>query len=859
MAGQGWFRYKLRRELNEDEAVALRGLAGPVYLSWAKIVVAHVNCAWIVERWLAQTGVPFFVERRPKGVPKLTTLPALPELREWVPAFLTHYQNDFILSMGHLDGVLAVHPTGCLTGDAMLVVNRGGAATRMRLDALVSKFNGAGTSRPRGGGTRYWNLTIPTMTQSNIDGAVRLNRIVAAVASGVKRVYRVTTASGRMIKATADHRFLTPDNGWRPLSDLRVGGHVTRSVRGGTRQRATAQRAQTWGMTNHPFAIRHPSGNAYVSTHRLVAEAGVNGLDIATFVARVQRAGADDLTFLDPHLWHVHHRDENMANNASENLEVLTRAAHLAKHEWWRNCAWRAAPDRVESITLVGDEPTYDLTMEGPHHNFVANGLVVENSGKSLEGIIYGLLRPGTVIFITRAAARGTIAGEIRRYTTCEPITLKGQSKQPVPMGTRFVVVGWESLKHHYTEILKLHPTTIILDESHVVSSHKRREAIVARDEEAQEAARVDGKVKMEYRRLNNRFSAAEDLCAAATHRLALTATPIRDRVRNLWGQLDLINPRAWGTFYPWAFRYAGASQNPWGGINTDGRGNNNDMAELVARLSFCIHYISQSVTHRDLPPMRRQVTYIPADELSSGQDVLRELKEHGYNSAVGEVWAKLAHAAAMKRDRVVEEAAAGAYRAPDGRGGGKVVVFTGLRADAEKIAAKIRSTDRIGLAKGTAPLTVWCAHGGAPPASRDVVREDYMAHPGPCVLVATGDSFGESLNLQLTDLAIIAMLPWTPGQIRQWEGRFWRHGMTRPVLIMYLVAEGTADEHVAHALLNKLPAVEMVAKDEVLTEFAVDLRGDEEAVAAGFLAKLTAGDDDDEDVDANPDGTRKL
>jgi hypothetical protein len=80
------------------------------------------------------------------------------------------------------------------------------------------------------------------------------------------------------------------------------------------------------------------------------------------------------------------------------------------------------------------------------------------------------------------------------------------------------------------------------------------------------------------------------------------------------------------------------------------------------------------------------------------------------------------------------------------------------------------------------------------------------------------------------------------------------RLGMKRPVLIMYLVAEGTADEHVAHALLAKLPAVEAVAKDETLAEFAVDLRGNEDEVAAGLWAKITSDDDEGEDTDGTDD-----
>jgi hypothetical protein len=64
------------------------------------------------------------------------------------------------------------------------------------------------------------------------------------------------------------------------------------------------------------------------------------------------------------------------------------------------------------------------------------------------------------------------------------------------------------------------------------------------------------------------------------------------------------------------------------------------------------------------------------------------------------------------------------------------------------------------------------------------------MEHPGPCVLVGTGDAFGEAINLHDTDAALFVMLPWTPGQVRQWEGRFCRLGQKRPVVVYYVVAE---------------------------------------------------------------------
>ena len=62
-------------------------------------------------------------------------------------------------------------------------------------------------------------------------------------------------------------------------------------------------------------------------------------------------------------------------------------------------------------------------------------------------------------------------------------------------------------------------------------------------------------------------------------------------------------------------------------------------------------------------------------------------------------------------------------------------------------------------------------------------------------------------------------MLPYTPGQIRQQEGRVARLGQKRPVVVYYVIAEDTRDERVADILINKLPAVSKISLDEELAE----------------------------------------
>ena len=81
-------------------------------------------------------------------------------------------------------------------------------------------------------------------------------------------------------------------------------------------------------------------------------------------------------------------------------------------------------------------------------------------------------------------------------------------------------------------------------------------------------------------------------------------------------------------------------------------------------------------------------------------------------------------------------------------------------------------------------------------------------------------------MDLQDTDLALIAMLPWTPDKVIQWEGRFSRLGQKRAVLVSYVIARTTADEDVADTLLDKLPHVGEIAEDGAAEEIENALGG---------------------------------
>lgn len=441
-------------------------------------------------------------------------------------------------------------------------------------------------------------------------------------------------------------------------------------------------------------------------------------------------------------------------------------------------------------------------------------------SGKTLGAICWALAAPGRTVLVTRAGVRRQHAREIERVSEHRALVLEesADAEQLETTDALFCLVGYEMLPAVVDRLLLWKPKNMILDESHTNKSPKRWSA----------TAQADGKLKFDL--LENIAVAAYRLSRAVQRRLATTATPIKDRTRDLWAQLDLVHPDAWGRFYAkdkasFTGRYCAAREGMYGGIDTTGASN---LDELWNRVSLVTHHVPHSVTHRHLPPRRRVVTYVtPAEQVRADGFTQKFFKAAAKGGQTGLLEARLMEAAAKKRKALkgmVDEAVAC---------GQKVTIFTGRREDCDRLGEEMQ--------KDHPDVTIWSAHGGTSAKDRDGIQQEYMRHPGPCVLVGTGDAWGTGVSLHDTDLALIAMLPYTPGAIVQWEGRFSRQGQKRPVLIQYLVAEGTVDEHVVELLLGKLKPVEKVVHDDSIEGFADSLRGadEEEAIVQSILGKL--------------------
>ena len=529
-------------------------------------------------------------------------------------------------------------------------------------------------------------------------------------------------------------------------------------------------------------------------------------------------------------------------------------------------------------------------------------------SGKTLTGILCSLCTEGPVIVVTRAAARIQFAREIERFLNVRAYVVrpvsghkkvavngeswhgfrsrhKGQGFSTKDMGEMwkqhqraygldsprglqdyidnidhrpFIVVGWESLRDHIEELSAIRPGAVLFDESHKGKNSKRWDVVHLPDlpddlvalaagevsasemesADKAEARRVGGFIKdtEEGRKMFipvlNVAAAAARLAREAQKRICTTATPIKDRVRDLWAQLDLTEPNAWGNATAFFDRYCDRKPGIYGGYDTRGSSH---LDELNLRLKKVAHILDYHETHRQLPAKRRQSVYLlPEDQCAPTGGFAAELREAKKRGPGAVLEVRLAQAASKKRKAVLDMVE------DHVSSGQKVAIFTGRRRDCDDLGSRIAKSQVV----KSKNATVWSAHGAQSTEFRQGIVDEYMSHPGPCVLVGTGHAFGESLNLHDADAVFFVMLPYTPGQLRQWEGRFTRLGQKRPVVIYYVIAEDTVDEHIASILIDKLPAVQKVVKDEELA-LAGDILGgvdDAESIedfAAGVLEAL--------------------
>ena len=160
---------------------------------------------------------------------------------------------------------------------------------------------------------------------------------------------------------------------------------------------------------------------------------------------------------------------------------------------------------------------------------------------------------------------------------------------------------------------------------------------------------------------------------------------------------------------------------------------------------------------------------------------------------------------------------------------GEKVLVFTAFRQTLDQMAGH--------LAAAGIPAAIY--HGSLPRAEKE--RAIAAFRDDAPVLLST-ESAGEGRNLQFCHVMVNMDLPWNPMQIEQRLGRLHRVGQAHDVLLTNLVASGTIEEQVLRVLEAKINLFELVVGELDMILGRVDDDFDFETTV--FDAFVASGDD---------------
>jgi thymidylate synthase (FAD) len=220
--------------------------------------------------------------------------------------------------------------------------------------------------------------------------------ITDVICGDPKPMVRIVTASGKSITATREHRFLTAD-GWTTLGEAIKSGAML-AVEGVERGKAMGwetpsidESLERWTAVIGWETFYEVSNMGRVrrincSPRKLVV--GANGYLVVglnrpgeQILRTVHSLVAEAFLGCRPAGHEVRHADHNRLNPIWSNLSYGPPEANASDRvEADRNQRLVVNFEEIVQVDDIGELPTFDLSVNGPWHNFVAEGFVVHNS-----------------------------------------------------------------------------------------------------------------------------------------------------------------------------------------------------------------------------------------------------------------------------------------------------------------------------------------------------------------------------------------------------------------------------------------------------------------------------------------------
>lgn len=661
---------------------------------------------------------------------------------------------------------------GCVDGRAVVRIARGrtiGRSQEITLEKLYAKFHG---------GT--WDPAIPTKIRAACDGVFRLHEVKNVLDKGVRPVVEVRLKSGKKLKLTADHEVCISEDGreFCPAGKLKRGDQVV--TNGVPRCRRCQSKKNVVTSPNASFP-----GFCRTCIYR---------------VLRVKPTWKGGRRFDKDYVRISGMHDHPRSHGGQVPEHILVAEAALGGFRRLDGgvsakgglVCFVLKIDHVMSVKPAGQCHVYDVVCADPHRNFVANGIVVHNCGKSTQALAaIASVGATPAILCCPPNVKVNWTREARYLKPRLKIAVVSGSTGPIPPA-HIIVVNYDILRARERQLLNLRAKTIVFDEAHLL-----KEPTPIASHRAAIATRIAHRIGRP---------------------ILLTGTVLLNRPQELWRLLHILDPRIWSSYADFKHRYCASPDDEdkkFRLIVTE-HGQAKRIDELRALAAPYMLRRQITVLKQQLPPKTRRQVMIALEEvdrknyLAAEKDVVAWLR--GFAGDARAMRAKRGQAV-VKLNMLRRIAAEGKLRRAVGdylsawfseeNGHKPLVIFAYHRrvlAGVEEICR------RMGLKVSTIS--------GKDSDKKRQEEIDRFQQGLTSVFIAPIKSAGVGINLQrASDILSLERL-WTPSLMNQAEGRCHRLGQRNPVTVTYLDAAGTVDEHIAHVLAEKQRLIDTVVDD---------------------------------------------
>ncbi|AWB82139.1 ATP-dependent helicase [Corynebacterium yudongzhengii] len=383
------------------------------------------------------------------------------------------------------------------------------------------------------------------------------------------------------------------------------------------------------------------------------------------------------------------------------------------------------------------------------------------------------------------------------------------------------VVGNWAREAARFTPELKIivhHGTDRLHGEEHadelagadvLITSY----GVVARDHKELAEFDFDHVVLDEAQAIKNSTTRASRSVRAmrSRHRIALTGTPVENRLTEMRSILDFVNPGVLGSASFFRNHFARPIE----------RNKNEEMAERLRRLTapFILRRLKTDTTIiNDLPEKTEQIITV---EMTAEQAALykaltdsvqKELKER---EGIGRKGLVLATITRIKQicNHPAHYLADGSAVAPRGKhrsgkvaelvrlldmaveNNQRVLIFTQYRAFGDILKPYL--SERYGT-------DIPFLHGGVSKNARDKMVERFQADDGPLAMLLSLKAGGTGLNLTAASMVIHLDRWWNPAVENQATDRAFRIGQESNVAVYKMITTGTLEESIQDILDGK-------------------------------------------------------